>query len=152
MFTRAEASRLKHEFWTTFGKYMSPVLSAEGMKINWVNYHTGIKDVHFRMEARQKSATIAISLEHSDPDFQELYFRQFQEFSELLRGTLDETWEWQLLEERDGKLVSRIYTELTGVSVLNKDHWPELISFFKPRIIALDIFWENAKYSFETLR
>jgi hypothetical protein len=48
--------------------------------------------------------------------------------------------------------VSRIYKEITGVSVFNKDHWPDLISFFKPRIIALDSFWENAKYGFEDLK
>jgi hypothetical protein len=52
----------------------------------------------------------------------------------------------------DGKTVSRIYKELPGVSVFNKSDWPELISFFKPRLIALDAFWENARYSFDDLR
>ena len=62
MFSRHEASRIKHEFWTTFGKYMRPILSAEGLKINWVNYHTRLKDVYFRMDAGKKSAMIAITL------------------------------------------------------------------------------------------
>jgi hypothetical protein len=153
MFTREESSRIREEFWTTFGKYMSPILSAEGISINWVNYHTRLKDVHFRMDAGKKSAAISISMEHRDPEIQELYFAQFQELKTLLHDALQEEWEWQLRQPMaDGKVVSRIYKELSGVSVFSKDHWPELISFFKPRIIALDSFWEDAKYSFEGLR
>jgi hypothetical protein len=152
MFSREQASRIRQEFWTTFGRYMSPIPSAEGLKINWVNYHTRLKDVHFRMDAGQRSAAISISMEHRDPDIQELYFRQFLEFKTLLHSTLAEEWEWQLHVPVADRIISRIYKELPGVSVLNKDQWPELISFFKPRIIALDSFWENAKYSFEALK
>jgi hypothetical protein len=153
MFTREEASRMREEFWTTFGRYMSPVPSAEGMKISWINYPTGIKDVHFRMNTSGQSATIYIALEHRDAGVREFYFEQFIEFKTLLHATLEEAWEWQLhVPVSDGKIIGRIYKELTGVSVFNKDHWPDLISFFKPRIIALDRFWEDAKYAFEMLK
>lgn len=153
MFTREEASRIKQEFWTTFGKYMSPVYSAEAMKISWVNYHTGIKHVYFRMDAGQRSAAIYISIEHQDTDIQELYYGQFLELKHMLHALLQEEWEWQLHQSLDdGKIVSRIYKSLPGVSVFSKDQWPELISFFKPRIIALDAFWENAKYNFVDLK
>lgn len=131
---------------------MRPILSAEGMKINWVNYHTRLKDVYFRMDTAKRSAMISISIEHADPGIQELYYEQFLEFKDLLHSALEEAWEWDLRVPVDGKIISRIYKELPGFSVFNKDHWPELISFFKPRIIALDGFWENAKYSFEGLR
>jgi hypothetical protein len=153
MFTREEASRIKEEFWTTFGRYMSPVLSAEGEKINWVNYHTRLKDVYFRMDAGKKSGTISISMEQRDPDIQQLYFEQFLPLKNMLHNTVQEEWVWQLhAPAADGKIISRIYKEITGVSVFNKDHWPDLISFFKPRIIALDSFWENARWGFEGLR
>jgi hypothetical protein len=153
MFARDEASRIKEEFWTTFGKYMSPIPSAEGFRINWVNYHSRLKDVYFRMDIGRKAAIISISVEHRDPAIQELYFEQFLELKSLLHATLEEEWQWQLhVPVEEGKVISRIYTELPGVSVFNRDHWPELISFFKPRIIALDRFWEDGKYSFEMLK
>jgi hypothetical protein len=153
MFSREEASRIRQEFWTAFGRYMSPILSAEGLKVNWVNYHTRVKDIYFRMDAGPKSATISISLEHSDPELQELYFEQLLQFKNLLHSTLEEEWNWELkVSVDDGKIVSRIYKEMPGVSVFNKDHWPELISFFKRRIIALDRFWENARYSFDAVK
>ena len=153
MFKREEASRIKHEFWTTFGKYMRPIPSAEGAKTNWVNYHTGIKDVYFRTDAGPKSASISISIEHNDAGIRELYFEQFLEFQTLLHATLDEVWEWQLHAwSETGTNVSRIYRLLPDVSVFNRDDWPALISFFKPRIIALDSFWSDAKYTFDDLR
>jgi hypothetical protein len=153
MFSREQASKLKEEFWTTFGRYMSPVPSAEQMKVNWVNYHTRVKDVYFRMDAGNKSAMISISLEHRDHDLQEIFFDQLLEFKTLLHHMLEEEWQWEkFVKVAEGKIISRISKEITHASVHNKDQWPELISFFKPRIIALDAFWADARYTFESLR
>ena len=153
MFKRQEASHIREEFWTTFGRYLSPVPSAEGKKINWINYKTTLRDVHFRMDVNQKSAIISVSIEHHDAGIRALYFQQFEELKILLHTTLEEEWEWQEhASVGEDKVISSIYKELTGVSIFNKEQWPELISFFKPRIIALDHFWEDAKYSFDSLR
>lgn len=153
MFTREEASKIREEFWTTFGRYMKPILSSEGMPVNWINYNTGLKDVYFRMETGRRNARVSISMEHHDPEIQELFFEQFEELKMLLHSALEEPWEWQLhVANEQGKIVSRIGKELTGVSVFNRDDWSDLISFFKPRIIALDAFWENAQYAFDALR
>jgi len=152
MFKRNEASQLREEFWTTFGQYMRPVPSAEGMRINWINYKTGIKDVYFRTNADQHSASVAITLEHRDPDIRELYFQQFEELKTLLHSAVEEEWEWQYeVRTKESRIISSIYKELTGVSIFEREQWPELISFFKPRIIALDQFWADAKYTFEAL-
>jgi len=153
MFKRQEASHLREEFWTTFGRYMNPVPSAEGLKINWINYRTSLKDVYFRMDANQQLARISITIEHHDAGIRELYFQQFQELKILLHTTLEEDWEWQpQARVADDRTISSIHKDLTGFSVFNKEQWPALISFFKARIIALDRFWEDARYSFDALR
>lgn len=153
MFNRTDSARLREEFWATFGRYMNPVPSSEGEKINWINYRTGFKDIRFRMDADHHSAIISISLEHTDEDVRELYFQQFEETKKILHKTLQEEWEWTgNVGVGEKEIYSRIYKELTGFSVFNKEHWPELISFFKPRIIALDQYWESTRYSFEALR
>jgi len=108
MYTRQQASQLRQSFWTTFGQYMSPILSAEGLRTNWINYKTGEPHLTFKMDATDKCATIAIVLAHPDLDIQQLY--------------------------------------------LLKEDWPQLIAFFKQRIIALDSFWDIAKLAFESLR
>ena len=153
MYSKDEASQLKQQFWTTFGQYISPQLSAEGLRVNWVNYKTGLKHVYFKMQADKRSASIAIELTHSDPGIQELFFEQFKEFKNILHTTLDETWEWELhAKDESGKTTSRIYKQVDGVSIFNKNDWPALISFFKPRIIALDEFWNDVKYGFDALK
>ncbi|WP_051080668.1 DUF4268 domain-containing protein [Pontibacter roseus] len=153
MYTREQASKLRQAFWTAFGQYMAPVTSVEGIPANWINYKTGLKNVYFRMQADKKKASIGIEMTQPDPEIQQMFFEQFMALKELLHSTVGEEWEWDLhTYDENGKQISRIYAELTGVSVFNQDDWPALISFFKPRIIALDEFWSDAKYSFDELR
>lgn len=153
MYTREQASQLRQAFWTTFGQYMAPVTSWEGLRVNWLNYNTRLKHVYFRMQANGKNATIGIEITHPDSGIQELYFEQFVALKTLLQEALGETWNWELLApDENNKLTSRIYTEISPVNVFNKEDWPTLISFFKPRIIALDQFWGDAQYSFDALR
>lgn len=153
MYSKDEASQLKQAFWTVFGQYISPHPSAEGLKINWVNYKTGIKNLHFRMHADGKSGFIAIEISHSDLGMQELILEQFKEFRAILQGYLGEDWDWDLhVADENGKTVSRIVKRLEDVSVFKQEDWPALISFFKPRIIILDEFWSDVKYSFDIFR
>jgi hypothetical protein len=152
MYSRQQASELRHAFWTTFGQYMSPIPSSNGEKINWINYKTGEKHISFRMNADQKCGYIAIELTHPDAEIQQLYFDLFGKLKKLMHTCLDEEWNWQLHAIKEGKRYSRIYKEMRAVNIFNKEHWPLLISFFKPRIIALDNFWNGAKYAFEELK
>lgn len=153
MYSKDQASQLKQTFWTAFGQYIAPQPSAEGLRVNWVNYKTGVKHLFFKMEADKKGASIAIEMSHPDKGIQELMFEQFQSLQNILTARLTGDWEWVLhTADENGKVVSRIYTELNGVSVFKQEDWPALISFFKPRIIALDEFWSDAQYSFELFK
>ncbi|WP_315816119.1 DUF4268 domain-containing protein [Paraflavitalea speifideaquila] len=66
MYTREDISRQKQAFWTAFGRYMQPVLSAEGMPVSWLNYKTGVGGIHFKMDVERDHAVIMILLSHSD--------------------------------------------------------------------------------------
>lgn len=152
MYSKQESSRLRQEFWTVFGQYMAPVLSAEGEKINWINYKTGEKDIRFHLQAASKKAEIAIQFTHRDPGIRALYFDQLTQVKPLLHEALNEEWQWFPVMNIEGRELSAVVKQMNGVNVLNREDWPALISFFKPRIIALDEFWSSAKYAFETLR
>jgi len=149
MYSKQEASQLREAFWTAFGKYMQPILSAEGEKINWINYKTGVKHITFRMNAG-KGASIAIEISHPDQEHQKSSFEKFKQIQRLFKQALQEEWEWELLvKQEDGRMLSRIYKEVNHVHIFDTADWPMLISFFKPRIIALDEFWVNVKPLFE---
>lgn len=153
MYSRAEAAQMRQSFWTTFGQYMAPQLSAEGERVNWVNYKTGEKHLYFRMHADTKIASIAIEIAHPDTGLQQLYFEQLVQLKALLHQHAGEAWTWNLhTTDATGRIISTVGTEHTGVNIMMREAWPELISFFKPRIIALDAFWNEVKYVFEALR
>ena len=153
MYSRQEASQRKQEFWTTFGQYMTPLRSAEGEKVNWVNYKTGEKDIFFRMQTDTTEASIAIVLTQKDDEIRLLYFEQFIQVRKVFFETVGSDWLWeQNAVDSYGRPVSRIILKKEHVSVLKKEDWPELISFFKKGILALDEFWSQVKYGFESLR
>jgi Domain of unknown function (DUF4268) len=153
MYSKTEAAQLRQAFWTAFGQYMQPVPSAEGLPTNWVNYKTGLKHVYFRLHADNRRATVSIDVTHPDAGLRELYFAQFEELRLMLEEASGDAWNWQLeAEDEYGKPISRIYQELAPVNLFNRDDWPRLISFFKPRIVALDEFWSTAQYAFDELR
>lgn len=153
MYSKAEAARLRQAFWTALGQYMAPIPSAEGETTNWINYKTGLKHVYFRMQADNRRASIGIELTHPDAGIRELFFEQFLELKTLLHEALGEEWTWEATAtDAQGGELSRIYQDLSPANFFNRDDWPALISFFKPRLIALDAFWTDAQYSFEALK
>ena len=152
MYSKEEASRLKEKFWTTFGKYISPQKSADGLKINWINYKTGVKDVFIKLEADKREASIGFQIMHPNLAIQELFFAQFEIYKNVLHNALQEELEWKpLISTAEGKVHSHISKTLRPANIFDTNDWPKLISFFKPRIIALDEFWSIAKCEFESL-
>lgn len=152
MYTKHELSTTRQEFWTTFGHYMKPVPNAEGRKINWKNYKTGVKHMYFRMKAERDFASISIEVQHPDSEIRGLLFDQLMAFKGILQQEINEEWEWTADLPNDwGENLSKVEKKLEGVNVMEKDDWPKIISFLKPRIIAIDAFWANMKYGFEGL-
>jgi hypothetical protein len=153
VYSKEQSSKLKQAFWTAFGQYIAPHPSVDGVKINWINYKTGIKHLYFKMLADNHSAKISIELVNPDPVLQKILFNHFELYKNVLALNLEEDWDWQLYtEDENGKIVSRISKTQYNVSVYNQQDWPLVISFLKPRIIALDAFWNDAQYGFEVFK
>lgn len=151
MYTKEEVSRQKQAFWTTFGRYMQPVLSAEGVAVGWLNYKTGIQGIQFKMEADHNHTSIAILLSHKDATIHAQQYERLKQLKIMLEKELDgEVWDWRENHTDEwGKTVSMVAKELAGVNIHRKEDWPAMISFLKQRIIALDAFWSTARYGFE---
>jgi hypothetical protein len=103
------------------------------------------------MDAGKESASIAIELSHPDATAQEYYFEQLQQLKTIFQESVGEDWDWQLLTpDENGNPVSRVEKKLEDINIFWEEDWPAIISFLKPRIIALDNFWMMVKDSFET--
>jgi len=146
MYTREEASQVKKNFWTSFGQYMKPVRGAEGQIINWLNYKTGIKHLYFRLDAEKRMASVSVEISHPDQAERKSLFEQLRALREMLEDHTREKWLWQdEVYDETGRTMSRIMISIENVNVFNAGDWPQIISFLKPRIIALDAFWSEAK-------
>jgi Domain of unknown function (DUF4268) len=146
MYSKQEAVAIKTAFWTAFGQYMKPVPSAFSEKVNWVNYHTGVKHVFFRMHANSQTAGIAIAIEHPDSLMRQQLFQQFVTLRDLLETQTQEAWHWQQAHLNGyGKQIASIGCTLDAVNIFREQDWPAIIAFLKPRLIALDAFWADAK-------
>ncbi len=146
MYTRQEASLIRKKFWTTLGRYLQPVPNAEGEIINWINYKTGIRDIYFRMDVDKDTAQIGIEIKHTANSIDNNYYEKLTNMRSMLESSVGETWQWQSeVYDEFGAGYSRIYIEKTGVNIFKESDWPAIISFLKPRIVALDDFWLRVK-------
>lgn len=150
MYSKHAATLLSQQFWTSFGQYMSPVLSAGGEKLSWVNYKTGIKYTRFALKLIGNTATISIEFSHPDMVVQLCQFDQLAACKNFFIEECGDDWKWQkMLKVENNKAISNITASIENVSVLNQSDWPEIISFFKPRLISLDKFWSNFKFALQ---
>lgn len=150
MYSKHAVTLLTQQFWTSFGQYMAPVLSAEGEKINWVNYKTGIRYIRFTMQSVNNTATISIEFSNPDIVVQQYKFDQLTTYKKQFIQKCGDDWQWQKTRNiGDNKTISSITASIKNVSVLNQSDWPEIISFFKPRLICLDNFWSNFKFALQ---
>ena len=151
MYSKQEESLLRKQFWTSFGQYLAPIPSATGLKINWINYKTGIRHVQFKMDAVNEQAYIGVELSHNDPTAQQLFFNHFKTLQQELENTIGEKWLWEEHTVVNGKSICRIYQVMNNINIYRQADWPEIISFLKTRIIGLDRFWAAHKDIFEML-
>lgn len=140
MYTNQDISRQKQAFWTAFGAYMKPILSADGEKVSWLNYKTGNKHITFKIDVDRDRAILSIVTD-STPAIVDRLFQMRPIFEESLG---DQHWIWQRHAS-----TSTVYKELTGVNIFQRADWPAIISFLKPRLIALDAWWSMARYEFQ---
>lgn len=149
MYTKAELSRIRSEFWTSFGRYMSPVPSAGGGSVNWMNYKTGVKHIRFTMDFSKQNAEVSVEISLTDTDKRKLIFSTF---SSLWQQSFPGA-EWISFENTviDNKLMSVLKSTTDSVNIFLQETWPSAISFLKERMILLDAFWTENKEMFEMM-
>jgi len=151
LYTKEEASLVREKFWKSFGQYMSYVPAADGRtRINWINYKTGYKYIHFKTNADKRAAAISLVFNHPDESVQELMFEQLKSLSNMLPEAMNSDWEWELLKPNAYyKTESSVTLRIDNVNIFDEKSWPTLISFFKTNFIMLDETWSEIQFAFE---
>ncbi|MFP9099714.1 DUF4268 domain-containing protein [Flavobacterium sp. RHBU_24] len=137
MFSKAEAQLMKKEFWTAF---------AEAYPRKWLLYNTKIKDVSFKFYVDNKKAQVLLDIEPKEDEKRKIYFEKI----ESLKSILLEEFLPEAIFERDfylenGKIISRVWVELSGISLYNRASWAATFRFFS---LTMDSF-ERFFYEYE---
>jgi len=133
MYSKEETQRLKREFWVAF---------AEKYPRKWVLYDTKIKDFSFKFYVDNKKAQVLIDIEHRNDEKRTIYFEKL----ESLKSILEDDFVKDLVFEKNfvlenGKTISRIWVEKSGVSVSNRNYWDEIFDFFNDKMHAVEMFY-----------
>lgn len=137
MFSKEESKRIREEFWINFGREYPR---------KWLLYNTRIKDIQLKFTFDTQVARVSLDLTSNDEIMRAYYFEKLESLKTILTTEYlpdiiyDENF---LLPE--GKIISRIYTEITRVNINNRKDWPLVQEFFEDRMNMLEIFFLEYK-------
>lgn len=139
MFSKEEALQIKKDFWIAF--------AAEYPR-KWLLYNTKIKDVTFKFYVDNKKAQVLLDIEPKDENKRIIYYEKVESLKNILLEDYleDAIFECNFYLET-GKEISRVWVEKTGISINNKNTWPEVFDFFAEKMDAFErFFYENEDY------
>ncbi|WP_417429812.1 DUF4268 domain-containing protein [Halpernia sp.] len=138
MFSKEQSAALKKEFWTAFGK---------SFPRKWILYNTKIKDFSFKFYADNKKAEVSLNIEMQDEVFRNAYFEKIQSLENLFLEEIPELIFEENFTLENGKIISKIWIEKSGVSIFNKNSWREIFEFFVENMEKMEIlFFEYEDY------
>ena len=133
MFSKEEASKLRKEFWTSFGK---------SFPRKWLLYNTKIKGFDFKFVADRKKAMVCLDFEHPEDIANELLFDQLISLKTLLENEIPEVIFDDAYELESGKIIRRIYVPLeTKFSIYNKNSWRDCYEFYVDIMPKFELFF-----------
>lgn len=142
MYSKEEKKQIKKNFWTSLEDKLSAKGKAKGRNIMWMNYPTKIRDLYFRIEIDKTSAKLCIDLQFLDNGVREVFYEQFQEFELKLNQAFENGVHFvKDYQHSNGKIISRIYTELPNVNFYDKKDWDKMQPFIIDNFLNLDDFW-----------
>ena len=143
MYSKADSQKIKREFWIEF--------AAEYPR-KWLLYDTKIKDFSFKFYVDNKKAQVTLDIEPKDDEKRKIYFEKIESLNQIL---IDEFLDDVVLERdfhlETGKVISKIWVEKNGISVFNKNTWPEIFAFFEDKMDAFERFFYEYKDYIEDL-
>ena len=139
MLSKEEALQKKKDFWIAF---------AEEYPRKWLLYNTKIKDVTFKFYVDNKKAQVLLDIEPKDEEKRKIYYEKVESLKTiLLEDYLDDVIFLFIFYLETGKVISRVWVEKTGISINNKNTWPEVFDFFAEKMDAFErFFYENEDY------
>jgi hypothetical protein len=136
MYSKEESSKLRKEFWTSFGK---------SFPRKWLLYDTKIKDFNFKFVADKNQALVCLDIESTYRTKNELLFDQVIELKDILvEDFLPDVIFDEIYVLETGKIIHRIYVKYNGeFNIHDKNTWQNVYLFFKEAMHQFEEFYET---------
>lgn len=146
MLTKEEKKEMNSAFWDGFKSEMRSVKSSSGKSISWISYPSDVKDVYIRMEADANGARLCLDIQPKDDGIRSVLYEQMTELKKVMEEITGKASKWA--EENhfvNGRTVSRISWEDSTLNFYKKEDELKIKSFFRERLIAFDLFYQEYK-------
>jgi len=144
MFSKEEAKKLREEFWGQFKRMSSGRRARKKLPGNWMLDQTGIKALNLRFHVDRKVVQVGIDLETRNMDKRIELYEKLESLKKLLEKAMDAPLVWELEYIREnGKSVSRIYLQMEGVDIYNRETWSEAHKFMYTNMMKLEAFFQE---------
>jgi len=142
MFSKEETKEIREAFWDEFKSLSSPRRKQRKLPANWLMNQTGVKAVNLRFYVDRKVAQVGIDLETRNMDKRIELYEKMESLKKVLEEAMKSPLIWELEYIREnGKSVSRIYIEMEGVDIYNKETWKEAHEFMYTNMMRLEAFY-----------
>ncbi len=148
MFSKAENAAGKVAFWTALGRYMQPIPGADEMPKKWLNYETGVGGIYLRILLSGSTAYAGIEIADAESERGTQQVEILLQTLPILRRFTGEEWNWISVPNRPVKSLFWGVC-LEGKNPAVQSQWPDLISFFKEKLVAMDGYWDEVQVAFE---
>ena len=133
MYSKEEAQKIKKDFWIAFAEYNPR---------KWLLYNTKIKEFSFKFYVDNKKAAVMLDIETKDEEKRKIYFEKIESLKQIL---IDDYLPDAIFERRyfleNGKEISRIWVEISDISINNKNSWETIFNFFSEKMKAFEYFF-----------
>jgi hypothetical protein len=146
MYSIEEAKLIRKEYWDKFKSWSGRKRTMEGKKGEWLMNDTGIKQMKLKFHFDETIALVAIEIDTRNPEKRIELWNKL----ESLKNKIEEEIPFPLVWDIDyplseTKSVSRIYTQITGISIYKKKCWGKANNFFYKKMNSLEDFFLKYK-------
>ncbi len=140
MYSKEELRNLKTELWESFAAFCDVQPFLRGRKPMWMLYDTKVKGVELKFDISRKGAIVALEINHrGEEDRLEMYERIGWYKETLEKDFPGNELIWELVYElENGKQVSRIFVEKTGIDFHRRAHWGDFFRFMADNMYLLE--------------
>lgn len=133
MYSKEQTRELKNIFWTSFSKAYPK---------KWLLHKTKIKDFAFKFYVDNKKIEVMLAIENKDESLRKIYFQKIESLQTLLREDyLPEVLFDEFYQQENGKTISKVWVEKTGLSFHDKRNWNEIFDYFNQKMELFEAFY-----------